>query len=102
MATLPTVPVEHTYSKLTSNSTFAVADIEKFVELAQGLSPYFYIVYHGSISLVALCYESHEQIVLPSSSGFWTLAIKECYRASLAWRLSTQKTLALLHSCVWW
>ena len=95
VAILSTVLVEPTYSQRISNATFA--DMAKFVELAQGLSPNFWIVHCGSVPLVVWCHDSREQIVLPSSSGFWTLALEEYHGSSLAGHLGTRKTLELLH-----
>ena len=42
------------------------------------------------------CHDSREQIVLPSSGGFWTLALEECHGSSLAGHLGARKTLELL------
>ena len=50
--TLSTVLVEPTYLQRISNATFADADMKKFVELAQGLSPNFWIVHYGGVPLV--------------------------------------------------
>ena len=84
VATLSTVLVEPTYLQRISNATFSVADIKNFVELAQGLSPNFRIVHHGGVLLVVRCHNSREQIVLPSSGGFQTLALEECHGSSLS------------------
>ena len=70
--------------------------MENFAELAQGLSPDFRIVHHCGVPLVVQCHDSCEQIVLPSSSGFQTLALEECHGSSLAGHFGTQKTLELL------
>ena len=71
--------------------------MKKFVELAQGLSPDFWIVHCGGVPLVVRCHNSHEQIVLPSSGGFQALDLEECHESSLAGHLGTRKTLELLH-----
>ena len=55
VATLSTVLVEPTYLQRISNATFADADMKKFVELAQGLSPDFRIVHRGGVPLVVRC-----------------------------------------------
>ena len=73
VATLSTVLVEPTYLQQISNATFADADMKKFIELAQGLSPNFWIVHRGGVPLVVQCHDSREQIVFPSSGGFQTL-----------------------------
>ena len=96
VATLSTVLVEPTYLQRISNATFADADMKKFVELAQSLSPDFRIVHHGGVPLVFRCHNSREQIVLPSSGGFWALALEECHGSSLAGHLGACKTLELL------
>ena len=70
--------------------------MKKFVELAQGLSPNFWIVCHGGVLLVVQCHDSREQIVLLSSGGFLTLALKECHGSSLAGHFGASKTLELL------
>ena len=88
--------VEPTYLHQISNATFADADMKKFVELAQGLSPDFWIVHCGGVPLVVRCYDSREQIVLPSSGGFRTLALKECHGSSLVGHLAVCKTIELL------
>ena len=85
----------HTCNKI-SNATFADADMKKFVELAQSLSPDFRIVHRGGVPLVVRCHDSYEQIVLPSSGGFQTLALEECHGSSLAGHLGARKTLELL------
>ena len=93
VATLSTMLVEPTYLQQISNATFVDADMKKFVELAQGLGPNFWIVHHGGIPLVDWCHDSCEQIVLPSSGGFQTLALEEYHGSSLAGHFSTHKTL---------
>ena len=60
VATLSTVLVEPTYLQQISNATFADADMKKFVELAQDLSPDFWIVHHGGVPLVVRCHDSRE------------------------------------------
>ena len=97
VATLSTVLVEPTYLQQISNATFADADMTKFVEISQGLSPNFRIVHHGGFPLVVRCHDSREQIVLPTSGGFQILALEECHGSSLAGYLGTLKTLELLH-----
>ena len=82
VGTLLTVLVEHKYLQKISNATFADADMKKFIELAQGLSPNFWIVHCGGIPLVFRCHDSREQIVLPSSGGFQILELKE-YHGSI-------------------
>ena len=72
------------------------ADMKKFVELAQSLSPDFRIVHCGGVPLVVRCHNSCEQIVLPSSGGFRALALEECHGSSLAGHLGARKTLELL------
>ena len=47
VAILSKVLVEPTYLQQISNATFFDADMKKFVELAQGLSPDFQIVHHS-------------------------------------------------------
>ena len=47
--------------------------------------------------MVVRCYDSREQIVLPSSGGFRTLALEECHGSSFSGHLGTQKTLELLY-----
>ena len=42
------------------------------------------------------CYDSHEQIVLPSSGGFQTLALEEYHGSSFAVHFGICKTLELL------
>ena len=96
VATLSTMLVEPTYLQQISNATFAGDDMTKFAILAQGLSPNFRIVHHGGVPLVVQCHDSREQIVLPSSSSFQTLALKECHGSSLAGHLGTHRTLELL------
>ena len=96
VATLSTVLVEPTYLQRISNATFADADMKKFVELAQSLSPDFRIVHYGGVPLVIRCHDSCEQIVLPSSGGFRALALEECHGSSLAGHLGARKTLELL------
>ena len=96
VVTLSAVLVEPTYLQQISNATFADADMTKFVELAQGLSPNFRIAYFGGVPLVVRCYDSREQIVLPSSSGFQTLELEECHGSSLTGHLGVHKTLKLL------
>ena len=97
VATLSTVLVEPTYLQRISNATFVDADMKKFVELAQSLSPDFWVVHRGGVPLVVRCHDSPEQIVLPSSGGFRALALEECHGSSLAGHLGTSKTLELLH-----
>ena len=48
-----TVMVELTYLKQISDAIFSNADLKKFIELAQVLSPDFCIVYCGSVPLLA-------------------------------------------------
>ena len=72
VATLFTVMVEPSYLQKISNVTFSDADITKFVELAQGLRPNFWIVYYGGVPLVQ-CHDSCVQIVWPSYGGFQIL-----------------------------
>ena len=60
VATLSTELVELTYLQKISNATFSDADMKKFIELAQGLSPNFRIVYHGGVPLVVWCHDSCE------------------------------------------
>ena len=67
--------------------------MKKFVELAQGFSPNFWIVHHGVVPLAVQWHDSREQIVLPSSGGFQTLALEEFHGSSLAGHLDTRKTL---------
>ena len=83
VATLSTVLVEPTYLQWISNATFSDVDIKNFVELAQGLSPDFWIVHHGGIPLVVQCYDSREQIVLPNSGGFGHWHLKNITRLVL-------------------
>ena len=52
VVTLSTVLVEPTYLQRISNATFADADMKKFVELAQILSPDFQLVHRGGVPLV--------------------------------------------------
>ena len=82
--------------QLISNATFADADMKKFIELAQGLSLSFWIVHCSDVPLVVQCCNAREQIVLPSSGGFQTLALEECHGSSLTEQLGTHKTLELL------
>ena len=96
VATLSTMLVKPTYLQRISNATFADADMKKFVELAQSLSPDFWIIHRGGVPLVVRCHNSCEQIVLPSSSGFRALALEECHGSSLAGHLGARKTLELL------
>ena len=96
VAILSTVLVEPTYLQQISNAVFANADMTKFFELAQGLSPDFQIVHHGGVPLVVWCHDSREPIVFSSSGGFWILALEECHGSSLAGHLATHKTLELL------
>ena len=91
--TLFTVLVEPTYLQRISNATFINVDMKKFVELAQGSSPNFRIVQRGGVPLVVRRHDSREQIVLPSSGGFWIFALKECHGSSLAGHFSALKTL---------
>ena len=70
--------------------------MKKFVELAQGLSPNFWIVHCGGVPLVVRCHDSREQIVLPSFGGFWTLPLEEYHGSSFAGHLGAHKTLELL------
>ena len=51
--------------------------MKKFVELAQILSPNFWIVHRAGVPLVVWCHDSCEQIVLPSYGGFQALALEE-------------------------
>ena len=44
--------VEPTYLQKISNATFYNANIKNFIELAQGLSPNFWIVYRSGVPLV--------------------------------------------------
>ena len=85
--------VEPKYLQQISNATFADADMRKFVELAQGLSPNFRIVHCGGVALVVQCHDSREEIILPSSGGFRTLILEEYHGSSLAGHLGTSKTL---------
>ena len=71
--------------------------MKKLIELAQGLSPDLRSVHCGGVPLVVWCHDSREQIVLPSSGGFWTLALEEYHGSSLAGHLGTRKILELLH-----
>ena len=96
-ATLSTVLVKPTNLQQISNATFSNADTKKFVDLAQILSPDFWIVHHNGVPLVVQCHNSCEQTVLPSSTGFQTLAIEECHGSSLIGQPCTCKTLQLLH-----
>ena len=95
--TLSTVLVEPIYLKKIGNATFSDADMKSFIELAQGLSPKFWILHCGGVSLVVWYHDFREQIVLTSSGGFWTLTLEECYGSSLAGHLGTCKTLELLY-----
>ena len=95
VALLSTVLVEPIYLQLTSNTTFFDANIAKSVEFAQGLSPKFQIIHYDGIPLVVQCYDSHEQIVLPSFSGFQTLEIEEYHISSLIRHLGACKTFEL-------
>ena len=63
VAILSTMLVKPTYLQWTSNATFADADMIKFFELTQGLSPNFWIVYRLGVPLVVQHYNSSEQIV---------------------------------------
>ena len=74
--------------------------MKKFVELAQSLSPNFWIVHLGGVPLVVRCHNSREQIVLPSSGGFRALALEECHGSSLAGHLSTLAPIKHLNCCV--
>ena len=96
VAKLSTVLVEPTYLQRISNATFADADIKKVVELTKGLYPDFRIVHCSGVPLVVQCYDSHEQIVLPSSGGFWTLMLEECHGSILAGHPRACKTFELL------
>ena len=96
VATLSTVLVEPTYLQQISNAAFEDADMKKFVELAQSLSPDFRTVHRGGVPLVVRCHDSCEQIILPSSGGFRALALEECHGSSLARHLGARKTLELL------
>ena len=71
--------------------------MKKFVELAQVLSPNFWIVHRGGILLVVQCDNCREQIVFPSSSGFQTFELEKCHGSSFSGHLGTRKTLELLH-----
>ena len=95
VAILSIVMVEPIYLQLDSNATFVDADMKKFVELAQGLSPTFWIVQCGGVPLVVRCHNFREQIVLPSFGGFQTLVLEECHESSLTGHLGTLKTLEL-------
>ena len=96
VATLATLLVEPTYLQQISNATFSDADMKKFVELAQGLSPNFWVVHHGGVPLVVWYHASHEQIVFLSSGVFWTLALEKYHGSSLTRHLDACKTLELL------
>ena len=96
VAILSTMLVKPTYLQWTSNATFADADMIKFFELTQGLSPNFWIVYRLGVPLVVQHYNSSEQIVFPSSGGFQTLEIKKYHGYSLSGHLGTRKPLELL------
>ena len=96
VATLSTVLVKPIYLQKISNATFSDADMKKFFELAQSLSPDFWIVYCGGVPLVVWYHDSREKIVLPSSGGFQTLALEECHGFSLVGHLGACKILELL------
>ena len=97
VSTLSTVLVKPTYLQNISNATFADVDMKKFVELALGMSPNFWIIHCGGVPLVVWCYNSLEQIVLLSFSGFQILALENYHGSILAGHFGTHKTLKLLY-----
>ena len=88
--------VKPIYLQWIRNTTFSDAKMQKIIDLAQDLSPSFGIIYHSVVPLVVQCYDSHEHIVLPSSTSFHRLKIEEFHGASFVEHLSTQKKPKLL------
>ena len=95
-ATLSEDLVKPIYLQQVSNFTFADADMKKFIEMVQGLSLDFRIFRCGGVPMVVWCHYYHEEIVLPSSSGFQILEIKEYHGFSGKKHLSAWKILESL------
>ena len=99
---LSTVVAKPSYLQQISNASFFNADMKRFVDWAQSISPSFWIVHCGGVLLVVQRYYSYEQIVFLSSSGFLTLEIEEYHGSSLKEHLGANKILELLYQYIWW